>query len=144
MNYLNWKECGGKEWNKTDEIDLIKKLVFINIHHGDYFQTENRIVKFRFLFLCYRIYNLGVQNESEIDWSSLADGWSSARSPQWLRSKWWTIKKHVPQYLSFPGKDDIMFCKRNVEAHLHSVDGRTILMVSIVSFNSLPAIREGY
>ena len=25
LNYLNWKECGGKEWNKTDEIDLIKK-----------------------------------------------------------------------------------------------------------------------
>ncbi|XP_028398410.1 cyclin-D-binding Myb-like transcription factor 1 isoform X2 [Dendronephthya gigantea] len=73
LNYLNWKECGGKEWNKTDEIDLIKK-----------------------------IYNLGVQNESEIDWSGLADGWASARSPQWLRSKWWTIKKHVPQYLSFP------------------------------------------
>lgn len=45
LNYLNWKEKGGQEWTKQDEINLI----------------------------------------------------TSVRSPQWLRSKWWALKKHVPE-----------------------------------------------
>lgn len=29
----------------------------------------------------------------------------SVRSPQWLRGKWWSLKRHVPDYqlLPFPG-----------------------------------------
>lgn len=29
----------------------------------------------------------------------------SVRSPQWLRSKWWTLKRHVPSYQTLPFVD---------------------------------------
>lgn len=67
LNYLNWKEKGGQEWTKQDEIQLIT-----------------------------RIHNMNLQDENELDWQVMASNWSSVRSPQWLRSKWWALKKHVP------------------------------------------------
>jgi hypothetical protein len=35
----------------------------------------------------------------------------SARSPQWLRGKWWTLKRHVPDYqnMALQGKDLCIF-----------------------------------
>merc|ERR1712226_921784 len=69
LTYLNWKEAGGKEWVKHDQVDLI-----------------NRITK------------LDIQDESKIDWNKVANGWGSVRSPQWLREKWWQIKKTIPNY----------------------------------------------
>ncbi|XP_057297057.1 cyclin-D-binding Myb-like transcription factor 1 isoform X2 [Hydractinia symbiolongicarpus] len=69
LNYLNWKEAGGKAWLKTDEIELIDRIG----------KTE-------------------VTDESQLDWNELSNGWASVRSPQWLRSKWWSIKKHCPGY----------------------------------------------
>ncbi|KAK3725277.1 hypothetical protein QZH41_010113, partial [Actinostola sp. cb2023] len=73
LNYLNWKEKGGNEWTKQDEIKLINK-----------------------------IYDIDVDDENMIDWKCLMANWTSVRSPQWLRSKWWALKKHIPSnYINF-------------------------------------------
>ncbi|TRY56006.1 hypothetical protein DNTS_026867 [Danionella cerebrum] len=50
LNYLNWKQSGGTEWTKEDDIILVH----------------------------------------------------SVRSPQWLRSKWWTIKRQVANHKELP------------------------------------------
>ncbi|XP_049627014.1 cyclin-D-binding Myb-like transcription factor 1 isoform X3 [Suncus etruscus] len=78
LNYLNWKQSGGTEWTKEDEINLI-----------------------------LRIAELEVADENDINWDLLAEGWSSVRSPQWLRSKWWTIKRQIANHkdVSFPDGD---------------------------------------
>ncbi|XP_044136044.1 cyclin-D-binding Myb-like transcription factor 1 [Bufo gargarizans] len=75
LNYLNWKQSGGTQWTKEDEINLI-----------------------------LRIAELGVLDENDINWDLLAEGWSSVRSPQWLRSKWWTVKRQIANNkdVSFP------------------------------------------
>ncbi|XP_037366581.1 cyclin-D-binding Myb-like transcription factor 1 isoform X2 [Talpa occidentalis] len=75
LNYLNWKQSGGTEWTKEDEINLV-----------------------------LRIAELDVADENDINWDLLAEGWSSVRSPQWLRSKWWTIKRQIANHkdVSFP------------------------------------------
>ncbi|XP_031570832.1 cyclin-D-binding Myb-like transcription factor 1 [Actinia tenebrosa] len=86
LNYLNWKEKGGKEWTKQDEIKLIN-----------------------------RIYELDVENENLIDWKTLMTNWTSVRSPQWLRSKWWAMKKHIPA-------NDMSFRDIVGYLHLHYVD----------------------
>lgn len=46
-----------------------------------------------------------MSDENDINWDLLAEGWSSVRSPQWLRSKWWTIKRQIANHkdVSFPG-----------------------------------------
>uniref|UniRef100_Q6DG03-2 Isoform 2 of Cyclin-D-binding Myb-like transcription factor 1 n=1 Tax=Danio rerio TaxID=7955 RepID=Q6DG03-2 len=79
LNYLNWKQSGGTEWTKEDDINLVR-----------------------------RIAELEVEDENEINWDILASGWSSVRSPQWLRSKWWTIKRQVANHkeLPFPASSD--------------------------------------
>ncbi|KAM8974655.1 cyclin-D-binding Myb-like transcription factor 1 isoform 1-T1 [Pelodytes ibericus] len=75
LNYLNWKQSGGTQWTKVDEINLI-----------------------------LRIAELGVLDENDINWDILSEGWSSVRSPQWLRSKWWTVKRQIANHkdVSFP------------------------------------------
>lgn len=73
LNYLNWKQSGGTEWTKEDDINLVR-----------------------------RIAELEVEDENEINWDILAEGWSSVRSPQWLRSKWWTIKRQVANHKELP------------------------------------------
>ncbi|XP_066448116.1 cyclin-D-binding Myb-like transcription factor 1 isoform X2 [Eleutherodactylus coqui] len=69
LNYLNWKQSGGTQWTKEDEINLI-----------------------------LRVAELGVLDENDINWDLLAEGWSSVRSPQWLRSKWWTVKRQIANH----------------------------------------------
>ncbi|KAM5171380.1 cyclin-D-binding Myb-like transcription factor 1 isoform 2-T2 [Mantella aurantiaca] len=75
LNYLNWKQSGGTQWTKEDEINLVM-----------------------------RIAELGVLDENDINWDLLAEGWRSVRSPQWLRSKWWTVKRQIANHkdVSFP------------------------------------------
>ncbi|XP_060885730.1 cyclin-D-binding Myb-like transcription factor 1 isoform X2 [Labrus mixtus] len=73
LNYLNWKHSGGTEWIKEDDLNLIR-----------------------------RIAELEVEDENEIKWEDLAGGWSSVRSPQWLRSKWWSIKRQVANHKEIP------------------------------------------
>ncbi|XP_059366855.1 cyclin-D-binding Myb-like transcription factor 1 [Carassius carassius] len=73
LNYLNWKQSGGTEWTKEDDINLVRRMA-----------------------------ELGVDDENEINWDILAGGWSSVRSPQWLRSKWWTIKRQVANHKELP------------------------------------------
>lgn len=51
---------------------------------------------------CFRISELDVDDENEIKWEDLAGGWSSVRSPQWLRSKWWSIKRQVANHKEIP------------------------------------------
>uniref|UniRef100_A0A8C1LDG3 Cyclin-D-binding Myb-like transcription factor 1 n=1 Tax=Cyprinus carpio TaxID=7962 RepID=A0A8C1LDG3_CYPCA len=74
LNYLNWKQSGGTEWTKEDDINLVRS----------------------------RIAELDVEDENFINWDILAGGWSSVRSPQWLRSKWWTIKRQVTNHKELP------------------------------------------
>ncbi|CAK6978163.1 cyclin-D-binding Myb-like transcription factor 1 [Scomber scombrus] len=73
LNYLNWKHSGGTEWTKEDDLNLTS-----------------------------RILELQVEDENEIKWEDLAGGWSSVRSPQWLRSKWWSIKRQVANHKEIP------------------------------------------
>ncbi|XP_034433629.1 cyclin-D-binding Myb-like transcription factor 1 isoform X1 [Hippoglossus hippoglossus] len=73
LNYLNWKHSGGTEWAKEDDLNLVR-----------------------------RISELEVEDENEIKWEDLAGGWSSVRSPQWLRSKWWSIKRQVANHKDIP------------------------------------------
>ncbi|XP_075900349.1 cyclin-D-binding Myb-like transcription factor 1 isoform X1 [Nelusetta ayraudi] len=73
LNYLNWKHSGGTEWTKEDDLNLI-----------------------------HRISQLEVKEENDIRWEELAGGWSSVRSPQWLRSKWWSIKRQVANHKEIP------------------------------------------
>ncbi|XP_060930132.1 cyclin-D-binding Myb-like transcription factor 1 [Limanda limanda] len=73
LNYLNWKHSGGTEWAKEDDLNLVR-----------------------------RISQLEVEDENEIKWEDLAGGWSSVRSPQWLRSKWWSIKRQVANHKDIP------------------------------------------
>ena len=58
-----------------------------------------------FVTLFCRIAELDVADENDINWDLLAEGWSSVRSPQWLRSKWWTINRQIANHkdVSFPG-----------------------------------------
>ncbi|CAH6780428.1 cyclin-D-binding Myb-like transcription factor 1 [Phodopus roborovskii] len=72
LNYLNWKQTGGIAWTRKDEVTLIHRLA-----------------------------ELDVSDENEIHWDDLAKGWESVRSPQWLRSKWWTIKRQITNHKDF-------------------------------------------
>uniref|UniRef100_A0A8C0GZB0 Cyclin-D-binding Myb-like transcription factor 1 n=1 Tax=Chelonoidis abingdonii TaxID=106734 RepID=A0A8C0GZB0_CHEAB len=105
LNYLNWKQSGGTEWTKEDEINLI-----------------------------LRIAELEVSDENEINWDLLAEGWSSVRSPQWLRSKWWTIKRQIANHkdVSFPASAD---------SPAAAVDSETITLNSgtLQTFEILPS-----
>ena len=49
-----------------------------------------------------RIMEMQVEEENELRWEELAGGWSSVRSPQWLRSKWWNIKRQVSNHKEIP------------------------------------------
>ncbi|XP_067110466.1 cyclin-D-binding Myb-like transcription factor 1 [Osmerus mordax] len=73
LNYLNWKHSGGTEWTKDDDLSLVR-----------------------------RIAELEVDDENELNWEELSGGWSSVRSPQWLRSKWWSIKRQVANHKELP------------------------------------------
>ncbi|XP_020855423.1 cyclin-D-binding Myb-like transcription factor 1 isoform X6 [Phascolarctos cinereus] len=105
LNYLNWKQSGGTEWTKEDEINLI-----------------------------LRIAELDVADENDINWDLLAEGWSSVRSPQWLRSKWWTIKRQIANHkdVSFPA---------STESSAATVDSETITLNSgtLQTFEILPS-----
>ncbi|WAR25655.1 DMTF1-like protein [Mya arenaria] len=80
LNYMNWKMKGGKEWTREDDMELI-----------------------------IRVSNLGIDDDSDIDWDTLAKDWQSARSPQWLRGKWWSLKKNIPDYniIPFNGEESL-------------------------------------
>ncbi|KAF8766387.1 Cyclin-D-binding Myb-like transcription [Argiope bruennichi] len=67
LNYLNWKVAGGTDWTRDDDVQLICRVCAYN-----------------------------ASDENDVDWAHLSKGWSSVRSPQWLRGKWWNLKRHVP------------------------------------------------
>ncbi|XP_038073975.1 cyclin-D-binding Myb-like transcription factor 1 [Patiria miniata] len=67
LNYLNWKHAGGTEWTKDDDNKLLDRLL-----------------------------ESDATNDNQVNWEELAKNWRSVRSPQWLRSKWWMLKRHVP------------------------------------------------
>ncbi|GIY58885.1 cyclin-D-binding Myb-like transcription factor 1 [Caerostris extrusa] len=76
LNYLNWKVAKGTEWTREDDITLIN-----------------------------RISNINVTDENEVDWALLSKNWRSVRSPQWLRGKWWNLKRHVPKANVIPFRE---------------------------------------
>lgn len=76
LNYMNWKMKGGKEWTREEDMNLI-----------------------------IRVAKLNVADDTEIDWDEMARHWESARSPQWLRGKWWSLKRHIPDYQILPFND---------------------------------------
>ncbi|XP_014674135.1 PREDICTED: cyclin-D-binding Myb-like transcription factor 1 [Priapulus caudatus] len=76
LNQLNWKQKGGAEWTRSDDATLMSKMK-----------------------------ELGAKEETDVDWVQLSKGWSSVRSPQWLRSKWWNLKRHMPAYQLMPFPD---------------------------------------
>lgn len=83
LNFLNWKEAGGTLWTRDDDVALICKVCSLN-----------------------------VAEESLVDWSEMAQNWSSVRSPQWLRSKWWALKqRYAPKECqnSFPETCDYLY-----------------------------------
>ncbi|VDI14882.1 Hypothetical predicted protein [Mytilus galloprovincialis] len=82
LNYLNWKQKGGTEWTREDDINLVLKIA-----------------------------NLDVNDDTEIDWNDLASNWPSVRSPQWLRGKWWSLKRHCTEYQSMEFKDMLEYLK---------------------------------
>ncbi|XP_078677702.1 cyclin-D-binding Myb-like transcription factor 1 isoform X3 [Branchiostoma floridae x Branchiostoma belcheri] len=71
LNYLNWKQAGGDEWTKEDDMNLIHKVE-----------------------------HLDTKDDTDIDWVKMAQGWSRmiVRSPQWLRSKWWSLKRQIADH----------------------------------------------
>lgn len=82
LNYLNWKQKGGSDWTREDDMLLIEKLT-----------------------------NCGVNDEKDICWDELCQEWTSARSPQWLRGKWWSMKRHVPDYHLMNFEDILEYVK---------------------------------
>lgn len=85
--------------------------VFENYHPVCYWAMLSNVMNwasFISFSLCHpvRIAELEVSDENDVNWDLLAEGWSSVRSPQWLRSKWWTIKRQIANHkeVSFSGK----------------------------------------
>ncbi|XP_067932899.1 cyclin-D-binding Myb-like transcription factor 1 [Watersipora subatra] len=77
LNFLNWKQKGGAEWSgASDDYILLEKIIASQ-----------------------------AADENEVDWVELSKGWSCVRSPQWLRSKWWALKRHVTNYQNLPLSD---------------------------------------
>lgn len=62
-----------------------------------------------------------MEDENEIKWEDLAGGWSSVRSPQWLRSKWWSIKRQVANHKDIPFSSTDAF---------HSLDMNTFRFIA--------------
>ncbi|KAL5015330.1 hypothetical protein ScPMuIL_009600 [Solemya velum] len=65
------------------------------------------------------ISHLDVNNETEIDWEKLATDWPSVRSPQWLRGKWWSMKRHVPDYQHRPFSSLVYYLKQMALQNVH-------------------------
>lgn len=84
LNYLNWKHTGGTEWDKDDDDKLLDKIKDSN-----------------------------VKDEQSLPWEHMARGWKSVRSPQWLRSKWWTLKRTVPNHDIYTMQDLVEHLKKN-------------------------------
>lgn len=97
LNYLNWKHSGGTEWMKEDDLRLVQRYVST----ATLFQ-KRAVGHLVLMIVAFRISELEVEDENEIQWEDLAGGWSSVRSPQWLRSKWWSIKRQVSNHKDIP------------------------------------------
>ncbi|GAB6029432.1 Cyclin-D-binding Myb-like transcription factor 1 [Chamberlinius hualienensis] len=88
LNYLNWKHAGGSEWTREDDVKLVNKM-----------------------------YDSEVDDENDVDWAVLSIGWKSVRSPQWLRGKWWNLKRHVPNATTLKFKD---ICRQLYAYHIEN------------------------
>lgn len=65
-----WEEEGGrKQWDHQDDVCLLAHL------------SEKQ-----------------AEDEDEIDWTELCNGWESARSACYLRNKWACLRRIVPRY----------------------------------------------
>ncbi|XP_013395880.1 cyclin-D-binding Myb-like transcription factor 1 [Lingula anatina] len=106
LNYLNWKNKGGTDWTRDDDIQLTLRII-----------------------------ESGVNDENEVDWEGLTRNWSSARSPQWLRGKWWQLKRHVPDYHAL----SLQEIAANL-SEMHSQNIRSKPQTNAVRFTALPRV----
>ena len=69
---LAWKRTlgAGVKWTKSDELKLVYSLASLE----------------------------GVEDEEEVDWEGLTQGWPAAHSARNLRMKWAAIRRDVPYY----------------------------------------------
>lgn len=89
LNYLNWKQVGGSDWTRDDDVELITKVC-----------------------------SLAAKDENEVDWVGLSEGWGSVRSPQWLRGKWWNLKRPLSTSNDFSFKE---ICSQLFASHVINV-----------------------
>lgn len=70
MYHLSWKEKGGRtQWTLQDDLALLQRLAAKE-----------------------------VEDEEEVEWGEMCEGWDSGRSPYYLRMKWSMLRRDVPNY----------------------------------------------
>ena len=104
LNYLNWKQKGGTDWTRQDNTDLLCKIA-----------------------LC------GAQTENDINWEELTRGWPSARSPQWLRGKWWSLKRNDPEYKLKPLQQVVLYVQDLMNRTLKSKGSVTVMKAQLLA-----------
>ena len=68
--HLSWKENGGgMQWTLQDDLALLQRLAAKE-----------------------------VEDEEEVEWGEMCEGWDSARSPYYLRMRWSMLRRDVPNY----------------------------------------------
>lgn len=70
LNYLNWKEVGGTEWIREDDMYLVTKFVVC--------LTTFVFSMFRRLLIqaaIFRVCSLNAPDENAVDWAMLSEGW---------------------------------------------------------------------
>ncbi|ESO06937.1 hypothetical protein HELRODRAFT_191249 [Helobdella robusta] len=88
LNNLNWKQRGGVQWTLQDDKMLLNRLL-----------------------------GLYLNEEADINWDQIAYKWPSVRSPQWLRCKWWAMKRKVSNYNHLTFKENLTAVLRLFEMY---------------------------
>ena len=72
VSSLSWKRSpgAGVKWTKSDDLKLICVLASLE----------------------------GVEEEEEVDWEGLCEGWPAAHNAHYVRMKWGAIRRDVPHY----------------------------------------------
>ncbi|KAG1683294.1 Cyclin-D-binding Myb-like transcription factor 1 [Nymphon striatum] len=181
LNYLNWKEVGGTEWTREDDMFLITKTeggtLTKDILQGLVEGTRGRgrprkkclsnIEEWTGMGAVeastaamdrngwqkvVEVCSLNAPDENAIDWAMLSDGWprkfivqstfsdiGSVRSPQWLRGKWWSLKKQVPKEKIKNFSD---LCEFLYKHHIQNVTKKESLNNNLENATTIPLIQD--
>lgn len=105
LNYLNWKQKGGAEWTRDDDLLLLDRLS-----------------------------DISANEENDINWITMATDWPSVRSPQWLHGKWWSMKRHVADYAQMPFPELLKTVKslhsQNVKSRSPTATGSSVTAIA--------------